>query len=74
MKNEDNFPWGARIERGRIVAKYTENNAYFYDVESIDLPGATLYKIPGDDNYTADTAVFFFAFEDGKGAILRPIL
>lgn len=72
MKNEDDFPWGAKIERGRIAAiEKTEQGRFLYSIESIDRPGAAFYNMPGDEAYTIQTMVYFFAFEDGKGMILR---
>lgn len=75
MKSEDNFPWGAKIERGKVTAaRENENTAYRYDVDSIDRPGVTVYDLTALGGvYAAGSAVYFFTFEDGKGMILGGI-
>ena len=70
--NEENFRWGAKIERGKIIAidEY-ERGVYRYDVTSIDRPGVTAYGLPCQGGpFYIGTKVFFFVFEDGKGLIL----
>lgn len=72
MKNGDNSPWGAKIERGRITAIEGEEPRR-YTVESIDRPGVTGCGLTGrEDTYTIDETVYFFLFEDGTGAVLGP--
>lgn len=76
MKNEDNFLWGARIERGEVTAAHDDANvAYRYDVKSIDRPGVNVYGLAAiSGQYTSGALVYFFTFEDGKGMILCGIV
>ena len=68
MKNEQNSPWGARIERGRIAA--AEDGQY--TVESCDRPGVTAWDLEAmGGNYTVGDTVYFFMFEDGKGLVIH---
>lgn len=76
MENENNALWGARIERGEVVGKHPDaQNAYLYDVKSIDRPGVVAYGLPcivGE--YARTVKVYFTLFEDGKGLILYHIV
>ena len=72
MKCENNFPWGARIERGIVTASYAGLTPRC-DVRSVDRPGCTFDRLPSPVAYSADTAVFFFAFDDGRGLVIGPI-
>ena len=69
MKNENNPPYGALIERG-LVTKATESG---YVVESSDRKGVVSPPITGITNeiYSAGDRVFFFLFDDGDGLIIR---
>ena len=63
---------GAAVERGKIIS--TQGG---YTVESltrsgvVTLPLETLYETA--EVYAVDDMVYFFAFDDGHGAILRKI-
>ena len=70
MKNEDNSLWGAKIERGRIIVSRSADEGRRCDVESIDRPGVIFYGLPSPALHDGGDMVYFFAFEDGKGAIL----
>ena len=72
MKCETNFPWGARIERGVVTASESGLTATC-DVRSIDRPGCVFAGMPSPAAYEAGTAVYFFAFDDGKGRIIGQI-
>ena len=73
MSDESKSLWGSRIERGVITGK-SENGGYAYDVESIDRPGVIAYGLPGDDDMSIGTKVYYFSFEDGKGLVLHQII
>jgi len=68
MKNENNAPYGAMIERGIVTG--AENGGY--TVESHDRAGVTTPPITGilQELYAAGDRVFFFLFEDGDGKII----
>lgn len=71
MKMETNKAYGAAIERGEIAGK--EGTGYI--VESYCRKGVTsppLAPIDGSTYATGDK-VYFFMFDDGKGAILTKI-
>ena len=72
MDHDNNFPWGARIERGVVTASAAGANPTC-DVRSVDRPGCAFYALPSPSAYAAGTAVYFFAFDDGRGMIVGPI-
>lgn len=63
--------YGAYIERGKVLEKTSSG----YKVQSLTRDGITTPPIPatGNSEYTADDAVYFFLFNDGRGAILAKI-
>lgn len=66
------IPWGTRVERGVVThAWQTPTGVYMYDVESVDRPGITLKKLPALCDAQVNDIVFFSAFEDGEGLVLR---
>ena len=65
MKNENNSPWGAKIERGKITA-----TAGGYTVASFDRPGVTGFGLNGPNGLAVGDIVYFFLFSDGKGMVL----
>lgn len=65
-------PWGAYIERGVVTAS-AEGLTARCDVRSIDRPGCLFYALPSPEAYAPGTAVFFFAFNDGRGRIIGQI-
>ena len=74
MKHEDDAPWGARIERGRIARAETIGGEMRYDVESIDRPGVKGWGLPGMGfEVHANSSVYFFIFDDGDGRVLCEI-
>lgn len=70
MKNEQNTPFGACIERGKITA-IKENT---YTVESYDRPGVTAWELESmTDGLHVGDRVYFFVFQDGSGLVMRTI-
>lgn len=70
MKNEQNAPCGAYIERGKITA--IEENTY--TVESYDRPGVTAWELKSmTDGLHVGDGVYFFVFRDGSGLVMRTI-
>ena len=59
---------GAKIERGRILARESEG----YIIASIDRPGIQSGPIQPitDESYTVGQTVYFFLFPDGTGFVL----
>ena len=77
MKSEDISLWGAKIERGKILAVHQIAEEVFrYDVESIDRPGVKAYRMPdvSGEGYSAGQKVYFASFEDGKGLVFCGIV
>lgn len=68
MKMETNKAYGAMIERGRIISR--EDTGYI--IESYSRKGVTSPPITPIDSsaYAVGDRVYFFLFDDGKGAIL----
>lgn len=68
MTDEKKTPWGALIERGRLI--WTDGNGK-YTVESMDRPGiiSLPMKTAGGTYQTGDR-VYFAVFGDGSGIIL----
>lgn len=71
MECENNSRWGARIERGVVTASAAGANPTC-DVKSTDRPGCVFYALPSPSAYAAGTAVYFFAFDDGRGMVIGP--
>lgn len=76
MSRTDELPWGAKIERGEVIAVHTSGETDFrYDVKSIDRPGVTAYGMAAArGSYGEGAYVYFFLFEDGNGLILDAML
>jgi len=70
MKNENNPPYGALIERGRVVNANAQ--AGIYTVESYDRDGVKTPPITAlhGNPYNTGDRVFFFMFNDGTGRII----
>ena len=66
MNGENDFPWGAKMERGIIVR--AEGGRY--DIESFDRPGVTGYGLKALKTIEAGKTAYFFLFRDGKGLII----
>lgn len=60
--------WGARIERGKILA--SEDGKY--TIESYDRDGLSVTGLPavGNESYAVGDRVYFFLFSDGTGAVI----